>query len=577
MTNQDILNNRLCKLNGWIDGLNIHQKESFDLMLNEYLYQFRLPTGVGKGYLMITHLFHTILSEKKNDLIAIVSHRLSLNNQHLKEIIEKCIDLELIGRVKFLTIGSSSLNISKILKKDQTEGGDLNKGFNKSLYNFNKNKDIKSRLTITDIFKSTLKTNQVNSIIKDNKENGFITIIVSTYNSLDKLRNNEIDITYLDEAHILASENDNSNFKKSYEVIKSKKKFFFTATPKDIEEQYIKDGLCEEIFLMNNKSIFGDIYEVRFNKCVEMGYITKPFLHIACPSEMMNNNFNYESTENKIKFIKDCFSAHQTHIKENSSNPDSIEAKMLVRCESVPAMWEIRNNLIDNIDDDIIVCAGASYINRKERRESKTDNHVIGKKWIRNRDEFIDEIQKISDDQKVIILQYDIFSEGINVPGITGVMFLQKNLPTISKIIQIIGRSTRLHKIDRDLIKKGLISTSDYSKWVKPYCSVIIPYWDDDTVITKRKISNILISLRDEWGFNPHFEVSIGDDTAKSNKSNPDESLNDKDRKSNKFDIIDDINNDISDLDKIKLEKSEMDLIKSKSNDEIFEIIIKNS
>jgi hypothetical protein len=567
---------RLCKLNGWIDGLNFHQKESFDLMLLENLYQFRLPTGVGKGYLMIIHLFHTILNEENNSLLAIASHRLSLNNQHLKEIIEKCIDLELIGKVKFLTIGSSSLNMSKVLKKDHVEGGDLTKRFNKSLYSFNKDKEITNRLTITDIFKSTLKIKEVNKIIKENKENGFITIVVSTYNSLDKLKDNELDVTYLDEAHTLASEKDDSNFKKSYEVINSKKKFFFTATPKDIEEQYIKDGVDSEIFLMNNKSIFGDIYEVRFSKCVEMGYITKPFLHIACPSDMIEN-FNYESIENKIKFIKDCFTSHQNHIKENSSNPNLIDAKMLVRCESVPAMWEIRNNLIDNIDDDIIVCAGASYINRKDRRSTKSDNHVIGDKWIKNRDEFIDEIQKIPDNQKVIILQYDIFSEGINVPGITGVMFLQKNLPTISKIIQIIGRSTRLHKICRDLIRKGLISTDDYSKWVKPYCAVIIPYWDDDTVITKRKISNILINLRDEWGFNPHFEVSIGDDRAKSNKSTTDDSLNEKNKRDEKFNIIDDINNDISDLDNMKLKNSELDYIKSKNDDEIFNIILKNS
>ena len=146
-----------------LETFNPDQVNIFNLLEKETKYQFRVPTGVGKGYVMISHILNSIInSDLKTFTIA--SHRLSLNNQHLRDIIELSIKLGLIGKVKFLTVGSAALNTSKILE----ENLELNKLFNKSLFEYNKDLDIKSRINSSNIFKSSLLKSEINQILKEN-------------------------------------------------------------------------------------------------------------------------------------------------------------------------------------------------------------------------------------------------------------------------------------------------------------------------------------------------------------------------------------------------------------------------
>lgn len=545
-----------------INTLNPDQKDMFDILESNSKYQFRVPTGVGKGYVMILHILNSIINSD-NRTFAIASHRLSLNNQHLRDIIELSIKLGLVGKVKFLTIGSAALNISKVLKEDIT----LEKSFNKSLFEYNKNIPIGSRINSTSIFKSTLNKSKINQIIRDNNTSGFKTIIVTTYNSLDRLRDNELDIIYCDEAHILASNKEESDFRKSYEVIKSKKRFFFTATPKDVEDQLINDVEYNDIFLMNNKEIFGEIYTIPFVKCVKSSYITKPVIHIAYPEDY-KEGVNYDSIENKSKFVIDTFKAHEKWLKSVSYKPEEIDPKLLVRCESVPHMWDMYKKLIDIVPSDVIVCAGASY------NHGVGDNHAFGTDWVRNRDEFIKMIQKVKDTQKMIILNFDIFSEGINVPGITGVLFLQGKMPSIAKVIQNTGRSTRLHDTDRTRLRNGEISSDDYTKWVKPYCAVIIPYWDVKSEFTKRILADTIRKLRDSWEFDPHLVLSVGDDLANGDPKNEDEGLNRLNKGNKKSTLIDEINQEIEKLKSEEIKLSEIEKINQHSEDEHFNYLL---
>lgn len=541
---------------------NIHQKDMFDILNKNSKYQFRVPTGVGKGYVMMLHVLYRVIHSDDSKFV-ISSHRLSLNNQHLRDLIDFYTELGLLYKVKFLTVGSQALNINKLLNDDP----DLSKKFNNQLFNYNMGLNIKDRITQGDIFKSTLSRKDVNNIVNRNDSDGFKTIIITTYNSLDKIKDQSIDTIYLDEAHTLASEKDDADFKMSYELIKSKNRFFFTATPKDIEDQLVKEGYSE-IFLMNNKDIFGEVYEVSFKKCVESSYITRPLIHIAHPKEL--NGENYDSIENKSKFVKETFEDHQKWVKSVSASPDDIDAKVLVRCESVPKMWEMYDKLRGMMSSDIIICAGASY------NDSGDSNHVINGEWYKNRDEFVHKIQDIPDTKKAIILNYDIFSEGINVQGITGVMFLQGKLPSFTKIIQNVGRSTRLHKIDRDLVRKGEISSKDYTKWVKPHCAVIIPYWDTESESTKKILSEVIRELRDNWKFDPHFIVSVGEDIADLNKNQSEDPLNDLSRGDKKSKLIKEIQQEIEKMDKEAVDMIESERIRNLSNLEFFELITKN-
>lgn len=526
--------------------LNDDQREMFKLLQANNVHQFRVPTGVGKGYVMILHILWRLI-KTRDTKVAIASHRLSLNNQHLKDLIDFFCELELIGKVKFLTVGSMSLDINKVLQKDKV----LARSFNNSLFKYNFKVDITDRLTESNIFKSSLSPLEINRIVADNDSKGFKTIIISTYNSLDKLKDQFLDVLYCDEAHILASEKEDSDFKKSYEVINTKRRFFFTATPKDVDTELIKEDETSDIFLMNNKDIFGDIYTVPFKKCIQKSYISTPIIHVALPSDIVEDK-NYDSLENKSLFVKEVFNSHKKWLKKNSFKPKDIAPKILVRCESVPRMWDLQKEL-NRLMPDVTICAGASY------NKNSPNNHFIDDEGIKSRDEFVGKVQKIKDNQPAIILQYDIFSEGINVPGITGVMFLQGKMPTRAKIIQNVGRSTRLHKKDRNQIRKGNLSQDDLSKWIKPYCAVILPYWDSRSEFTKEQLAFTIKDMRDRWGFDPRFEVSLGDDIAESELVYQDDGLNDLDRKQKKAVFIEEIVHKIETFDKdlIELDRRE--------------------
>jgi len=533
-----------------LQTFNKHQKEMFDILNKNSKYQFRVPTGVGKGYVMIAHILNNVINTELSKFV-ISSHRLSLNNQHLRDLINLYIDLNLISKVKFLSVGSQALNINKLLSDDY----ELAKKFNNQVFEYNFGKSYK--MSQNDIFKSTLTKAEVNKIVNKNTKDGFKTIIISTYNSLDKIKDQKIDIIYLDEAHILATEKEVADFKSSYESINSTKRFFFTATPKDVEEQLIKDGEASDIFLMNNTDIFGDIYEIKFIDCVQNGYITKPIIHIAYPTDF-NESTNYDSVENKTTFIKDTFKAHEKWLKSISHNPTEIEPKVLVRCESVKQMWCLRKELVKILDKDIIVCAGASYNDGDEA------NHIIGNKYIKNRDEWLKKLQDVEDNQKMIILNFDIMSEGINISGITGVLFLQGKMPSIAKVIQNIGRTTRLHPIDRNKLKNGEIKVGG-ENWIKPHSAVIIPYWDAASEFTKKILADVVRKLRDSWEFDPHFVLSVGDDFAESDGKNDIEGLNNLDKKAKKAKLIDEINQEIEKLDLSNINDKEEQRIASLS------------
>jgi len=193
----------------------------------------------------------------------------------------------------------------------------------------------------------------------------------------------------------------------------------------------------------------------------------------------------------------------------------------------------------------VLVCAGAS------RNPNSMVKHFIGDTGVKDRNEYLDMLVDIPDGEMAVVLHYDTMSEGINVSGFTSTMFLGGTLPTIMKTLQNVGRSTRLHRADRMRIKDGVIDATDYSQWVKPYCAVIIPYWDDASEFTTKELASQIKKLRDEFDFDPTYKVSIGSDIA--DGISPDDMFApNKDEDSiKKFKLIDEINQEIEVLDSI--------------------------
>ena len=517
-----------------LKSLNSDQLRIFNDIQKNKLLQVCIPTGAGKGYLMMVDILNRVVNSSEN-IFAISSHRLMLNTQHLNDLFE--ILSPLIGKIGFVFVGSSKYDTSKF----QT-----NSIFNKSL--------LKSKLSYEEIVSSTTNTKDVDEIVTKHLENKRKVVLLTTYHSLHTLKNLSIDTIFCDEAHTLASDEDSAQFKDNFQSITSNNKYFLTATPKDCFEE-------TEAFLMNNKEVFGEKIGLTFKECIDKGYMVKPILHIALPSNF-DPNLEFKSIKNMTKFVMYSFEAHKKWLKEVSFDGDRIAPKILVKCPSVDEMWKIWADLNGKFGD-VRICAGAS------KNDMSNYNHFIDSDGIVGRSEYLEKIQKFKEDEMAIVLHYDTMSEGINVSGFTGVMFLGGKLPTIIKTLQNTGRATRLHPFDRERLGRGDIVVGD-GNWIKPNCAVIIPFWDSESDFTKEELSRQIKGLRDNFGYDPTYYVSIGSDIGNGKEKEDMDELNKKNERNKKSELIEEIHHHIERFDKEELDLKESERINNMSVEEWF-------
>jgi hypothetical protein len=517
-----------------LNSLNSDQLKLFNDIQKNKLLQICIPTGAGKGYLMMIDILNRILNSQET-IFAISSHRLMLNTQHLNDLFEMLSPF--VGNIGFVFVGSSKYDTSKFQN---------NPFLNKSL--------LKSKLSYDEIISSTTNTKEVDELVKSHLDNNRKVVILTTYHSLHTLKNQSVDTIYCDEAHTLASDEDSAKFRVNFESITASNKYFLTATPKDCFED-------TEAFLMNNKEVFGERVGLTFKECIDKGYMVKPVLHIAMPGNY-DNSLEFKSVKNMTKFVTDTFKAHNKWLKEVSFDGSRIAPKILVKCPSVDDMWKIWNELNGKFEG-VRICAGAS------RNDMSSFNHFIDSEGIAGRSEYLEKIQNFDESEMAIVLHYDTMSEGINVSGFTGVMFLGGKLPTIIKTLQNTGRATRLHLFDRDRLGKGEIMVGD-GKWIKPNCAVIIPFWDSESDFTKEELSKQIKGLRDNFGYDPVYYVSIGSDIGSGKKKDDMEGLNKKDEKNKKSELIEEIQHYIERFDKEESDLKEIERINSMSMEEWF-------
>jgi len=107
-------------------------------------------------------------------------------------------------------------------------------------------------------------------------------------------------------------------------------------------------------------------------------------------------------------------------------------------------------------------------------------------------------LKELKPEEECIVFHVDMIGEGIDVPGITGVMPFRNC--EMSKFVQNIGRAARLHTEDRKKFYKGDIKPSEPSKYIKPYSWVIIPTFLVDSEGFADRFRSIIQKLRNEYG-----------------------------------------------------------------------------
>lgn len=403
-----------------------HQVEAIRAASTSDKGQIISPCGTGKTRVQISlHIKEMIdlTQQGKCGVFVIASHRLSLNRHLLSEMVEIAVKCGLPCDILYL--GSYKCDLAKYYAK---------------YHHLGYSTQVSNHLATTD-------AELIEQFVAAAKVNGRHVIIASTYDSIARLKNiGQINLATFDEAHNTTQD----DFTGNIFAIKASllKQYYFTATRKVA-------GLDGG---MNNEEFYGaKLFDAFPKQMLAAGEIVCPRLHrIRAADDQTTNTTN---TGMLVKNIIEAYIRHKVAVKSSSCSPEEIGAKLLVGCNSIEEMGRIYN--------DIRPMAGSMKVFAISSKGCHTN-------WDKcTKEEFFTKLNALSDAEDALIFNVDMLTEGIDLPSITGVMPL-RNLG-LTKLIQMIGRALRLHKVDRQKLYAGDIIPCDYGKYVKPYGYVVIP------------------------------------------------------------------------------------------------------
>lgn len=216
-------------------------------------------------------------------------------------------------------------------------------------------------------------------------------------------------------------------------------------------------------------------------EAVEKGLILRPRMHWVEIDAEINEGNEYKAD---IEAITISFNKHR-------QMTGGIQPKLLVACRGTKDIRQILEN------------SGCFERLRKTNPGLMIFSIISGQGCaIINgvslaREDFMNQLKSLPDTTPAIILHYDILSEGIDIPGITGVMPL-RNLG-VSKFLQTLGRASRLHVHDRANRPNPMASDWE-SHYVKPYAWVIIPCYSNTGAEINGSVQEYIEQLRQyDW------------------------------------------------------------------------------
>lgn len=425
-----------------------------------------MPTGTGKTFVQASVIAKEIQKNKgKFGIYVINAPRIMLSYQLLKEVYSFLVYAGIDAR--YMSVHSGGSNDLEDLEKIRIDA------------NYNEGTNIQ----FAQIENGTSPTT-IREFVEIAKTSDLPVIFFSTYNSAERINDaipsEEINIVVNDESQYLVQE----QFHDIIHTLNSKRCYFFTATtihtPSDTGRG------------MNNKDSYGDIiYLMTPRQAIDMGKMVRPRMHFVIPgSESAYTKEDFDSNLGRI--ISEAFAQHNYAIGHFS------KAKMLV---SVKGVGDI-DNFFKSREYGLLLRTGLKVY--AVASDEKIGNNINGEKVSRR--EFLNRLKEDGKNpsQEIIILHYDILAEGIDVPGITGIMPLR----TLgkSKFLQTFGRAARLDIEDRANIESGKVKSDQLSEMNKPYAWVIVPTIVHEDADSKEHIGQLITELRD-YGFKPSEDI----------------------------------------------------------------------
>jgi len=463
-----------------------HQVETVTALRGHDVGQVNNPTGTGKTFIQkFIHVEDMVEKTKagKVGVYVIAAHRLILCSQLFDEVIDLIVKCGL--KTDLLYIGSGRYPFGRL-------------NYNYRSYGFSK-----------DTIKSYQTTSMHNAaeFVEHSKQSGHHTLIVATYHSFDCLSKiNNIDICTFDEAHTTVEKRFTDNIETVLPNIA--KKYFFTATRKVIGEHLGQ----------NNFDFYGPVlYEMSPLQAVEAGEIVAPQVHIVSINRDAGEIDKKKNIGMLVETITGSFDKHEEKVKKSSSDPDTIAGKLLV---TNSGLEEIRNITTDKtfIDwcrsKDVQVF---SFSSKQGETAHNFKNNI-------SREEILDKMNELKSNERAILFHFDILTEGIDLPAITGVMLLRGSLPFL-KLLQNLGRACRLHVVDRKRLYSKEIKPEQYDSMVKPFSWVILPTYINENW---EYVQDIITKLRTSYDI-PLESIAITDLSNSTAEELP-ESVLDKDK-----------------------------------------------
>ena len=276
-------------------------------------------------------------------------------------------------------------------------------------------------------YTSTTKAEKIHLFVNCARSVGENVIIFTTYNSLERIQQADIEVNniYFDEAHNSVKR----NFFPATEYFSAAadRAYFFTATPKH-SLTVSKPG-------MNWGDVYGQVLcNVPAPELVEGGFILPPKV-VVKQLPMIKGR--------KVMFADDCTNLLET-IDDNNIDKTLICARTTKQIINLISQSQFCVELAQR---------GYSWMTIT----SKTGAIIDGKKV--NREQFFETLNAWGKDseKKFVVLHHSILSEGINVSGLEAVIFM-RNMDYIG-ISQSIGRVIRLGGSEKTF---GLVCVPTY-------------------------------------------------------------------------------------------------------------------
>ncbi len=314
---------------------------------------------------------------------------------------------------------------------------------------------------------------KVANLIEAARKDNIPFIIYTTYHSNEKAwnivssLNEEIALDINDEGHFLTQACFNENF----DLYEPKRQYSFTATLR------VTDS--DEGRGMNNVDRFGDIaYSMPIREAIDKNLIL-PIKPHYIKTESDTDRLS------ELKAIGEFVRTSFEHLEENTL----LTPKMLVATQGASQIEDFINS---NTCADLIE-EGVNIITVHSNKECTTVNGKVV-----SRKEFNDAKNKLGkdDDAKLIVMHYDILSEGIDIPGLTGVVIL-RNME-MAKFLQTVGRVIRLYRKNPKLKTHGMLYFPDLSDkdLVARFDGMLLNMWQEGFI--PEEVMNELLAAGSE-------------------------------------------------------------------------------